>query len=157
MTGSKSSADGIETHIIRRYEIQKRLGKGVSTMNQLRGWLIQYQIGIFHVQDNVTSDKFKNLNSNSSCLTTVNILKILVHWLCQWSTNIAKNTQIVYLILLFTLSYKFNGKSLKLFITQRLVPDHRIWPKHRFSGSGSDPSLNFRLVTGPIFKHYTYL
>ncbi|XP_063694114.1 extracellular signal-regulated kinase 2-like, partial [Bolinopsis microptera] len=28
MTGSKNSADGIETHIIRRYEIQKRLGKG---------------------------------------------------------------------------------------------------------------------------------
>ena len=33
MTGSKSSADGIETHIIRRYEIQKRLGKGVSEID----------------------------------------------------------------------------------------------------------------------------
>ena len=30
MTGSKSGIDGIESHVVKRYEIQKRLGKGVS-------------------------------------------------------------------------------------------------------------------------------
>ena len=31
MATSKSKVDGIESHITQKYEIQKRLGKGVST------------------------------------------------------------------------------------------------------------------------------